>query len=136
MRMKPLWMVGLFLSMGAAPVTAQTHGAEPIEVPLRLQDGRLIVPVRAPDGTQLEFVVSTGNGATVLTESTAARLGDDATLTMAGVHVPTEDSHTVPDVNLSVDGMIGANTLDQFDALFDLPGKRLLLKPIGRAVEW
>lgn len=136
MRMKKLWMVGLFLSLGGSSVTAQTHGSEPIEVPLRMEDGRLIVPVETSDGTQLEFIVSTGNGATVFSESTAALLGDDGTLTMAGVHVDTEETHTVPDDDLSADGMIGANTLNQFDALFDLPGKRLVLKPIGRSVEW
>ena len=136
MRMKKLWMVGLFLTIGGSPVAAQTHGAEPIEVPLRLEDGHLIVPVEAPDGTQFEFIVSTGNSVTVFSESTAARLGDDATLTMAGAPVSTDDTHTVPDDKLSADGMIGANTLNQFDALFDLPGKRLVLKPIGRSVEW
>lgn len=134
--LKQLWMVGLVLAMGGSSVAAQSHGAEPIAVPLRMEDGRLIVPIEASDGTQLEFIVSTGNDATVLSESTAALLGDDGTLTMAGVHVPTEDSRTVPDADLSADGMIGANTLNQFDALFDLPGERLLLKPVGRSAEW
>ncbi len=89
MKMKKLWMVGLFLAVGGSSVAAQTHGAEPIEVPLRLEAGHLIVPLEAADGTQFEFIVSTGNSVTVFSESTAARLGDDPKLTMAGVPVDT-----------------------------------------------
>jgi len=141
MRMKKLWIAALFLAIGGSVVEAQTHGAEPIEIPLRFEGGHLIVPVEASDGTQLEFIVSTGSGATVLSESTAALLGDHAILTLGGVPVPTEETHTTSDESLttdgkSADGMIGSNTLNQFDVLVDVPGQRLVLKPIGRSVEW
>jgi len=141
MRMKKLWIAALFLAIGGSVVEAQTDGAEPIEIPLRFEGGHLIVPVEASDGTQLEFIVSTGSGATVLSESTAALLGDHAILTLGGVPVPTEETHTTSDESLttdgkSADGMIGSNTLNQFDVLVDVPGQRLVLKPIGRSVEW
>jgi hypothetical protein len=139
--MKKLWMAALSLAIGASPVIAQTHGAEAIEIPLKYEGGHLIVPVEAADGTELEFIVSTGNGETVISESTTARLGDHPVLTMGGVSVPTDQVHTTSDESLtndgkSVDGMIGSNTLNQFDVLVDVPGKRLVLQPIGRPPEW
>ena len=98
------------------------------------------MPVEAPDGSELEFALSTGSP-TVFSESTAAHLGDPAALTMGGVPITTEGSGTLPDEDLTIDGMvidgmIGPNTLNQFDVLVDVPGGRLVLKPIGRSVEW
>ena len=127
----------LLVAMGSA---AQTHAGGAVEIPLRVHGGRLLVPVEAPDGSELEFALSTGSP-TVFSESTAARLGDAAALTMGGVPIKTEGSGTLPDEDLTVDGMvidgmIGANTLNQFDVLIDVPGGRLVLKPIGRSVEW
>jgi len=52
------------------------------------------------------------------------------------------DGHqTVPDADLRaggrvLDGLVGNNTLNAFDVLFDAPRGRLLLKRPGRAVDW
>ncbi len=125
----------------AGPVAGQAPGGETIEVPLRMQDGHLIVPVTTPAGTELSFALSTGSAVAVLTESGARRVGDLSELWMGGVAVAVEGSQSVPDASLTVggtvlDGMIGANTLNRFDMLVDLPRGRLVLKPIGRSVAW
>jgi hypothetical protein len=130
----------LVLSAGVRPVSAQA-GGEAIEVPLSVHAGRLVVPVEVTDGTELAFLVTTAAGVTVFSETAAARFADQAGLTLAGLPVPTEETHTVPDDDLTIDGkrfdgMIGANMLNQFDVLIDAPGERLVLKPIGRSVDW
>ena len=78
---------------------------------------------------------------TVLSESTAALLGGDLELTLGGVAVAMDGGQTRPDGDLVTDGkhfagMVSSNTLNQFDVLVDVPGGRLVLKPIGRAVHW
>ena len=133
-------MVAVMLVALGSTAAAQTHAGGAVEIPLRVHGGRLLVPVEAPDGSELEFALSTGSP-TVFSESTAAHLGDPAALTMGGVPITTEGSGTLPDEDLTIDGMvidgmIGPNTLNQFDVLVDVPGGRLVLKPIGRSVEW
>ncbi len=123
----------------AAPAAAQTHGPKIVEIPLRVHGGKMIVPVEAPDGTQLEFIVSTYM--TLLSETGAKRIGGQTGLTLGGVPVSTEDARIVADADLTVagkvfDGVVGSQTLNQFDVLFDAPGGRLVLKTIGRSVEW
>lgn len=68
----------LFGSIGAAgvvvlgyfvasqPAFAQTGGAEPVTVPIRLQRGRIIVPARINDSSPLSFLLDTGCGLTTL----------------------------------------------------------------------
>jgi hypothetical protein len=99
----------------------------------------MIVPVEAPDGTQLEFIVSTN--ATLLSETGAKRIAGQTGLTLGGVPVSIEDAQTLDDARFTVagkvfDGVVGSKTLNQFDVLFDAPGGRLVLQPIGRSVEW
>ena len=123
----------------AAPAAAQTHGRNTVEIPLRVHGGRMIVPVEAADGTQLEFIVSTSM--TQLSQKGAKRIAGQTELSLGGVPFSTEDVQTVSDANLTVagtifDGVIGSEILNQFDVLFDAPGGRLVLKPIGRSVEW
>ena len=65
----------LLVVVAGGPAAAQTQSDESIVIPLRVDGGRLLVPVEAPDGAEFEFVLSLGNP-TVLSESTAARLGD------------------------------------------------------------
>jgi hypothetical protein len=114
--------------------------ADPVEIPLRMQDGRLVVSVDGPDGKEFTFVL--GLGVSMLTESGAARIGDaTSSLTLGGVPVHTEGIETVPDAELALngnvpDGLVGGMTLNRFDALIDVPGKRLVLKPVGRSVRW
>lgn len=139
--MRKLLFMAMLLAAGGWPAAAQMHGGETVEVPLRVEGGRLLVPVQAPDGAEFEFALSTGTPPTVFSASTAARLGHQTGLTMGGVPLETEGLRTLPDEDLTVDGMviggmIGSTTLNQFDVLVDVPGGRLLLKPIGRSVEW
>ncbi len=133
--------VAIMFATLVAPAGAQTSGTAPIEVPLSVHGGRLVVPVEAADGSELQFVLSSGSGQTVFTDSLAAKLGDSPRLSMGGAVVPTDAIHTVEDEELLVDGrqlagMIGANMLNQFDVLVDVPGGRLILKPTGRSVDW
>jgi hypothetical protein len=130
------------LALAGSAAAAQTMTNQgPVEVPLRLAGGRLLVPIEGPDGTELQFALSTGTPVTVLSASTAARLSDGAKLTVGGVALDLESSQTVPDKDLmtdgiAIDGMIGSNLLNQFDELIDVPRGRLVLKQAGRSVEW
>ena len=140
MGMRTLMVAATLLAAMGSPTAAQTHAAGAVEIPLRVHGSRLLVAVEASDGSELEFALSTGSP-TVFSESAAARLGDPAALTMGGVPIATEGSGTLPDEDLTIDGlvidgMIGPNTLNQFDVLVDVPGGRLVLKPIGPSVEW
>jgi len=132
----------LALVLAGVPATgAAQQGGSPIEVPLRVLGGRLLVPVDAGVGHPVDFVIATGSGTTVLTETAAQHLGDAAKLTLGGLPVPMEGFVTIPDDRLAVEGaliggMIGANMLSQYDVLVDLPGERLVLKQPGREVSW
>ncbi len=135
-----LAMTTLLTVVGSAAM-GQTHGDEQAEAPLRVHGGRLVVQVKTSSGNELDFLLSTGTPMTVFSESGAARAGDLTKLTLGGIPVPSEESQTIPDEDLRVagkvlDGIIGSNTLSQFNALIDVPGGRLLLKPTGRSVSW
>jgi hypothetical protein len=111
-----------------------------VEIPLHLEDGRMVIPAHAADGTELAFLVSTGAPVTVLSASGAAKLGSQR-VTIGGLPVNLDNARTVDDADLTVngralDGWVGNNTLNQFDILFDVPGGRLVLKPFGRSVAW
>lgn len=112
-----------------------------VEVPLRLEGGRLLVPVKSADGETMDFMVTNGQGLTLLAESLVERLGSTPELTLGGIPVPTEGSVVVEDHRfredgVSFQGIVGANTLNQFDVLFDVPGGRLVLQEVGGAVQW
>lgn len=116
-------------------------GQVPVEVPLSAHGGRLVIPVAAPDGSTLDFIVTTGSSVTVLAESVATRLGSGVNLTLGGLPVPMEGVQSVPDASLRTEGrdfagMIAGNMLSAFDVLLDLPRGRMILKPVGRAVAW
>lgn len=120
---------------------AQSQSPTQIEVPLRVESGRLVVPVTTTDGQTLDFLLSTGNAVTILAESTAAHLGDRPKLMLGDATVDTEDVYPLPDADLVINGkqfhgMVAASTLSQFDVLFDAPGGRLVLKPFGPRVAW
>ena len=137
--MRKIFGLAVLALVIAAPAAAQMHGPKIVEIPLRVHGGKMIVPVEAPDGTQLEFIVSTN--ATLLSATGAKRIAGQTGLTLGGVPVSIEDARTVDDAQLTVagkvfDGVVGSQTLNQFDVLFDAPGGRLVLKPIGRSVEW
>jgi hypothetical protein len=129
--------VALMLTV-VSSLSGQVSRPEPIEIPLRVHDGRLMVTAHGPEGATYDFVL--GLGMTLISESGAARIGDSmSALTLGGIPVNTESSQTVPDSYLSTDaavGILGGMTLTNYDILIDVPGERLLLKPIGRSVRW
>jgi len=120
------------------PVAAQRSATGPIEIPLRVEDGRLLVTAESTDGRTFDFVL--GVGMPLLTESGAARLEDAGeSLTLGGIPVAVDGAQTVPDAYLSGSaavGVLGGATLNRFDVLIDAPNGRLLLKPAARAVRW
>ena len=126
---------------GLVPGVAAGQAATgPVEIPLELRDGRLLVPVFTADGTELTFALSTGAAVTLFSEAGAARVAD-ASLTLGGLSLATDDARTISDDRLlldgrPLDGMIGSNTLNQYDMLIDTPRNRLVLKPIGAPVAW
>lgn len=122
-----------------SPLLASQHGD--VEIPLRVEDGRLTVTVHAPDGTGYDFMLATGTPPTVLSESTAAALGEEPALTIGGLEVDFIGAMTLPDDRLhtagfAFDGMIGPQTLNAYDMLLDVPGGRVVLRPIGRPAPW
>lgn len=124
-----------------AACVGSARGQRAVEVPLRLEDGRLLVPVSGPGGEDLHFMLSTGSLVTVLSESAVARLGDAPKLGLGGLRVPVDEAQVVPDAQLTVsgevlDGMISSNMLSEYDVLIDAPGGRLLLQPVGPSVRW
>jgi len=130
----------MLVLLAAAPVMAQQAGTA-VEVPLRVMDGKLLVPVDVGIGHPVDFIISSGSGVTVLTEMAVEHLGEDPLLMMGGLTVPVDDIATVPDEQIAIEGatvagMIGANMLNQYDVLFDVPGGRMLLKTPGREVSW
>lgn len=128
--------------VAAGPAVAQQQDRGPVEVPLRVHGPRLVVTAQAADGSDLDLILSTGNVVAVFSESARARLGDDPEVALSGVPLVTENSATVADESLTeddgtvFDGIVGSNTLNQFDILVDAPGGRLVLKPFGRSVQW
>ena len=127
--------------VGGFAVDLQGQAPAGTEVSLRLQGGRLIVPVEAPDGEILDFMVTNGQAVTLLAQSLVDRLGSSPALTLGGVEIPTGESIVVADDRFQEDGVsfqgiVGANTLNQFDVLFDVPGGRLVLQPVQGTVQW
>lgn len=138
--MKNVLAAAVLIAVSIAPAPAQSRDG-PVEVPLRVSAGRLLVPVMMNGATQLEFVLGTGSATTVLSETGSARMGEEDNLTLGGLPVPLEGRVTVPDSTLRadgkvLDGMISSNMLNAYDVLIDAPRGRLVLKPVGRAIVW
>jgi hypothetical protein len=138
--MNKLLALGLLLALAGWPLDARGQDGGAAEVPLEVRGGRMVVSARAADGAELRFLVSTGSAVTVLSKSGAGKIGDQG-VTLGGAPVNMENRETVPDDQLTVDGivmdgLVSNNTLNGFDVLFDAPGGRMVLKPFGRAVEW
>lgn len=134
------WLMAIACAVAGTTMAAQVGGSAPVEIPLRVEQGRLTVSVDVAGGQSLSFLVSLGSS--MLSKTGAARIGGRvASLTMGGVPVNTEGIATVPDAQLALGGVtpagvIGAETLSRYDVLIDVPGKRLVLKPVGRTVRW
>ena len=139
MRMGGILAVGAFVLAGL-PVAASAQG-NAVEVPLSFTNGRLMVPVVSADGAELNFILSTGNVTTILSESAAATIEAAGGATMAGIAVPFESAVRLPDAQLNVGGqqiagMIAADVLGQYDILIDVPNGQLSLKSPGPRVQW
>jgi hypothetical protein len=131
-------LASIGLALVAPKVAAQSSGTE---VPLAVVGGRLAVTVHDADGAAFVFALTTGSPVTVLTESTALALGPGARLDLGGVPVSLDHADTIPDERLvsggtAFAGMVGVNTLGDFDILLDAPGGRLILEPVGPTVSW
>ena len=131
----------LWTLVGVAATGVSAQERKSVEVPLRLEAGRLIVPVESVDGEVMDFMVTNGQGLTLLSQSLVDRLGPKPSLTLGGVQIPTEETVVVAEERFREDGVafqgiVGANTLNQFDVLFDVPGGRLVLQDVAGRVEW
>lgn len=128
------------IAIWTSPGVGQVAQGEAVEIPLTVEEGRLVITAQGPDGSEHSFVL--GLGMNMLTESGARRLGGTASsLTLGGVTVNLEEAVTVPDAHLTLAGVtpagvIGGGALNRFDILIDVESGRLLLKPAGRAVRW
>ena len=122
--MKKFLAVAILVIAVASPAAAQMHGQGPTEVALRVEAGRLLVPVQAADGTIFEFMVSTGTPPTVLSQSTADALGEQA-LTIGGIPLDMAEVVTVPDEQLTSDGLA-------MDGSFAVPTLRIVSLEIER----
>ena len=139
--MRTILALTALLAVSGPSVGAQRHETGPIEIPIRVQGGRLIVQVAAPDGSTANFVLTTANTVTLLSETGAERFAQRGGLTMGGVKVSLEGHSTIPDESLiidgiAMDGMVSSNTLNQFDVLIDVPQRRMLLRDVGPSVDW
>jgi hypothetical protein len=136
--LKTIAALSLTWSFGVQPLAAQQAG-DVIEVPLRISDGRLVVTV-AIGGATADFIVSTGNGVTVLTDAFAASHGAGGDFRLGDIPLNMDGMATVPAEQLGAEagvvGIIGANSLNRFDVLLDVPGGRMLLRTPGRTVAW
>ena len=135
----PGWVVPA-LVWAMAPVAA-TGQVESMEVPLRVADDRLVVPVDIGHGVEVDFIVSTGNAVTVLNQAFIDNHGADGEFWLGDVEVNMDRYATVSNEDLNPDGgmvvgIVGANTLNEFDVLFDVPNSRLVLQTVGPEVEW
>lgn len=126
----------LSMCVAATCVVPVAGQADPIELPLRIEDGRILVLAEHPHGGSYEFVL--GLGMNAITDVTAAELGRAASaLDLGGIRVDLEGAQTVDASMLGgASGVIGGEALHRYDILIDVPGGRLLLKPAGRAVRW
>lgn len=129
----------------AAPVitdgVAAQSGADWFEVPLRVENGRLLVPVEIAPGIETDFIVSTANTVTVLSQAFIDNHGIEGDLYLGDIALNLDGYAVVPHDQLNsgsstIVGIIGANTLNEFDMLIDAPGRRLVLKEVGRALEF
>jgi len=149
----PAAAVALFLTPALAAAetgvaqTGQGHtgdAVEVLEIPLHVHEGRLWIPVRAADGTEFRFLLSTGTPGTVFSETGSARHATAGALFMGGLAeapVNLEDPQVLPDDRLTFDGerfdgQIAPNTLNEYEMLLDGPGGRLLLQPLGAPPRW
>jgi hypothetical protein len=136
--MRGLIASALLTAALATPAMAQM--ADEVEVPMSVVDGRFVVTVVTEEGVEMDFALSTGNGTTVLTETGAAIIENHGAPSMGGIWISMDDPSVIPDSRLSADGslmgMVGSNTLNEFDILVDAPGGRLVLKKAGPPVQW
>lgn len=125
----------------ASPPPAMAQSAL-ADVPLAVgPEGRLIVPVETADGRTLRFALHTAIPSAMVSATAAGADPGGLELRLAGTDVILTDVQVIPDEALGVgghgvDGFVLLSALGDVDVLIDAPAGRLLLKPIGRAVDW
>lgn len=120
---------------------AQAPGGGVVEIPLHLDPaGRLVVPVQTADGRTLNFAVSTMVPTSLVAASVAGADASALGLRLDGFDHPLEVAAQPDEVFVAdghrVDGFLGVAALGDVDVLLDAPNRRMLLRPIGRSVEW
>jgi len=145
-RRRALWGVAaMTMAVFTMAERAEAQVPQPTvhEVPLRVEDGRLVVRARATDGTELDFVL--GLGSTRLSAAGARALGPDRSVTLGGAELSlagaTEDGDDTVFYDGSpagsrIAGVLGGQSLSDYDVLIDAPTERLLLKQVGRTMRW
>ncbi|NKB88734.1 MAG: hypothetical protein GKS06_10985 [Acidobacteria bacterium] len=136
--MSRLFVAASVIFMTLPGMARAQHGGI-LEVPLAMSMNHLAVPVMAADGTELQFMLSTGTPSTLISESAAAK-GAIADLMMAGLPIGN-DAQVIPDANLEVDGhqfdgIVSASILSSYDVLLDVPKGRMMMRPLGPPAEW
>lgn len=131
----------LATTLAVPTVVAGQQDPDMMEFPLRIIDGRLAVSIDIGHGVQADFVLSTGNAVTVLNQAFVDNHGADGEFRMGDLKLNMDNFATVRHEDLNPGnstfaGIVGSNTLNEFDMLIDVPNGRLVLKSIGRAVEW
>lgn len=136
-----LWCMGM--AAGAAGTAAQLTQPPVHEVPLRVEDGRLMVQVETPGGEAMDFVL--GLGSTRLSDYAVRTLGDERSVMLGDVELSLAGATESGDAAVFYDGtpagttiggVLGGQSLAAYDILIDAPAGRLLLKRVGRTMRW
>lgn len=130
--------VAVWAATVATPLAAQV---ESMEVPMRVEDDRILVPVDIGQGIEVDFILSTGNAVTVLNQAFVDNHGADGEFWLGDVELNMDNYATVSNADLNPDGgmivgIVGANTLNEFDLLVDPVNDRIVLQTVGRSVAW
>ncbi len=131
------------VALGFGGVAAQRAEEVGVEVPLRVEAGRIVVTAQNASGQDLDFVL--GAARNVLSEWGASQIGDSRDVTLGGLPMNFGTAQVVPADQVLMDGgilegpfagILGGPALSEYDILIDVPNQRLLLKRPGRFVAW
>ncbi|MEM7414567.1 MAG: hypothetical protein AAF389_03660 [Gemmatimonadota bacterium] len=135
------WVAAAVVSSAVVVTPSAAQDAESMEIPMRIEDDRILVPVEIGHGVEVDFILSTGNAVTVLNQAFIDNHGADGDFWLGDVELNMDHYATVSNAELNPDGgmivgIVGANTLNEFDLLIDPLNDRVVLQTVGRAVEW
>lgn len=137
-------VMGILVCVGmAGGVAGQDRPTGATEVPLRVEEGRLLVTLQTASGEPLDFVL--GAAGSLVSSWGAEQLGSELEgATLGDLPISLAGAQVVPDRSLLLDGpfegriagVLGGQSLMDYDILIDAPGRRLLLQRPGRFVAW